>query len=115
MSEAGEDLDLGIWADDWNFWGDTAKLSCVGYNGAIDHDALGVLRGIAAGKFCDDIATELNLPRQYVELLQSIFCSVGWADYGTSPRGCWIDPDHKGEELIGAYAAYMKRRWGRAT
>lgn len=112
MREQDEDLDLGIWADDWDFWDKTAKLSCVGYSQAIDEDALAVLRGIAARKFCDVIAAEQNLPRQYVEMLQSIFCSVGWADYGTSPRGCWIDCRHNAEELISAFEAYVKRRWG---
>jgi hypothetical protein len=111
MTEQDEALDLGVWADGWDFWNDTAKLRCVGYSAAIDADALAVLRGIAAGKFCDDIAAERNLPRQYVELLQSVFCSVGWADYGSSPRVCFIDPDHKPEELISAFEAYVKRRW----
>lgn len=100
-----------IEADEWDFWDDAAKLSCVSYNSQIDNDALAVLKGIAAGKFNDDIARELGFPEQYVELLQSIFCSVGWADYGTSPRGCFIASDHDAAKLIGKFEGYVRRKW----
>lgn len=96
---------------EWDFWDDEAELHCVGYNSQIDEDMLAVLKGIAAKKFNSDIAAELGLPEQYVELMQSIFCSVGWAEYGTSPRGCWIDPTHDAGSLIAKYDAYVQKRW----
>jgi hypothetical protein len=98
--------------DEWDFWTDEAELGCVGYNSEIDTDALAVLKAIQAGKFNSDIATELGLPTQYVELLQSIFCSVGWGEYGTSPRGCWIAHEHDANALVTKFEAYVERRWG---
>jgi glucan biosynthesis protein len=97
--------------DEWHFWSDEAKLSCVGYSSRLDYDALNVLKGIAEKKYNTDIAQELGLPEQYVELLQSIFCSVDWCEYGTSPRGCWIDPSKDADELIAKFERYYRDRW----
>jgi len=93
-----------------DFWRDELGVIAP-YNMRIDHDALAVLKGIVAGKFNSDIAKELDLPEQYVELLQTLFCSADWAEYGTSPRGCWIIPYGKGDERITEFEVGMKRRW----
>lgn len=99
-------------SDDWDFWTDEVKsLHCVGYNSKIDYDALAVLEGIQFKEYCTEIATKTGLPAEYVELLQSIFCSAGWAEYGTSPRGCWLTKS--GETGISKFAAYVEARWGR--
>ena len=97
--------------DTWDFWEDEAAIDCVSYNARIDIDAYQVLQGIALGHGNKQIADDLKLPEQYVELLQSIFCSVGWCDYGTSPRACWIDHRHSKDELVEKYAKYIERRW----
>lgn len=73
--------------DPWTEWG----LGCVGYNGQIDTDVINILKRIREKKFCTDIAKELNLPAQYVELIQSILASHDIVEYGTSPRGCWFN------------------------
>jgi len=101
----------GVADDEWDFW-DEVGLDCVSYNSRIDTDALAVLRLIAAKKGNGTIAAELGLPEQYVELLQSIFCSMGWCDYGTSPRTCFIDPTRDGAELIARLEKYMNDQWG---
>ena len=95
---------------EWDFW-DEANIRCASYNSEIDHDFLAVLREIHAENYCDDIAKKLSLPSQYVELIQSIFCSMDWCEYGTSPRACFIDPSLNGEELIAKLEAYIKREY----
>jgi hypothetical protein len=95
-----------------DFW-ELVGLHCVGYNSQIDEDALAVLKGIAVGKYCTDIANELGLPAQYVELLQSIFCSADWCEYGTSPRGCWINPKLDAGAVVDWFEGYVQRQWRR--
>lgn len=94
----------------WDFW-EEAGLSCVSYNSDIDFDLYRVFCGVIEKKFNTDLASELKLPEQYVELLQSILCSVGWCDYGTSPRGCFVDHRHDPEELRGRLLDYLGRKW----
>lgn len=96
---------------EWDFWADEADMGAISYNAQIDLDLLAVLKGIAAKKYCTDIAAELGLPDRYIELLQSILCSVGWCDYGTSPRGCWIDGDHDADALIIRLGRYVNEQW----
>ena len=97
--------------NDWDFWEDEAKITCIPYSSRIDEDMLNTLKLIAEEKFNHEIAEILNLTPQYVELMQSIFCHAGWCEYGTSPRGCWIDHSKNKEELIDKYNYYFKRRW----
>lgn len=96
--------------DEWDFW-DNAKTHCIGYNAQIDSDALNVLRGIAAKKFNTEISKDLELPPQYVELLQSIFCSMDWCEYGTSPRGCWIIHKLVPGDLISKMVLFYEQSW----
>lgn len=94
----------------WDFW-EEAKIHCASYNSNIDLDLYRVFCGIVAKKFNTDIAAELKLPPQYVELLQSILCSMSWCDYGTSPRGCFVDLDHDPEVLRAKLLDYLGRKW----
>lgn len=100
----------------WDFW-EEVGLSCVSYNSQIDEDALAVLKGIRANKYNTEIAAELGLPAQYVELLQSIFCSAGWCEYGTSPRGCWLKEydDAKADAMVAKFEAYVRNMWRHDT
>lgn len=112
MTEEHEGYDVSPDEGGWDFWLHEAKLACVGYSSGIDYHLIAVWRGIMANKFSTQIAEELNLSGEYVELLQSIFCSADWAEYGTSPRGCWpvykSDPQAQLEKLLKWY----KFRWG---
>lgn len=95
----------------WEPW-DALGLQCVSYNSEIDRGAIAVLRGIKGRLYCDAIAEKTGMAPAHVELLQSIFCSANWCEYGTSPRGCWpIDRDYF-HLLIGAWEAYYERKWG---
>jgi hypothetical protein len=98
--------------DKWAFWED-AKISCASYNAQIDLDALNVLLCIRGKMFNSTIAAKLNLPDQYVELIQSIFCSADWCEYGGSPRGCWMLPhDDIGRDArVKKFAAYVFGKW----
>lgn len=96
----------------WDFWNDEAKLYCVGYNGQIDYDLICVWLGVVDGQFNSDIAKRLELSDQYVELLQSVFCSVRWANYGTSPRGCWPDEKEKAAEKTADLLRWYELKWG---
>lgn len=49
---------------------------------------------------CNDIALRLGLSASYVELIQYLLCNNDNAEYGTSPRGCWLTK--KGERLFDA-------------
>lgn len=98
---------------------DTMNTSYVGYNSQIDLDAINVLKLIRKKKFNIDIASELNLPQQYVELLQCIFVSADNEifDYGSSPRGVWMN-DHTSEmaekcdAYVKAWEEYYIKKWG---
>jgi len=96
---------------EWDFWEDEAKINCVAYNSQIDQDLINIFKLISEGKFNTKIAKELDLPDQYVELMQSILCHADWCDYGTSPRGCWIDHKKDKLELIEKLEKYYFNRW----
>lgn len=98
----------GPYWDPWSALG----ISCASYSSQIDADAIHILKAIASRQFNSDIAVMLGLPEQYVELLQSIFCSAGWCDYGTSPRGCFPAMDwNEFQAIISAWEAYYDRQW----
>ena len=78
-------------------WG---LISCGGYNSEVDEDVINVAKLIRDKRpiFYTDIAKELNLKPTHVELIQYILCSLDFAEYGTSPRGCWLT--EKGEKAL---------------
>lgn len=109
MQPNAEDWD----GDYWNPW-EALGLGCCHYNSEIDAQAIWVLQGIADKKFNTDIAEETGLSPSHVELLQGIFCSRDWAEYGTSPRGCFPNYGSEFEDLgrlIASWKAYYLRHW----
>lgn len=69
-----------------------------GYNSSVDNDIRAVLKSMRPGYiYNDDIAIATGLSRTHVELIQYLLCNAELADYGTSPRGCWLTPE--GEKL----------------
>lgn len=96
--------------DYWDAW-QALGLSCCSYNSEIDDQALAVLRGVNEAVYCDDIAKRTGMAPSHVELFQSIFASVGWAEYGTSPRGCWPIDREGFPALIAAWEEYYRRTW----
>jgi len=67
------------------------NIQCGGYNGAIDEDILKVLSILNTEQtFVDDIAKQMSKDESYIELIQYLICSAELAEYGGSPRGCWL-------------------------
>lgn len=100
--------------DYWDPW-QALNLNCCSYNSEIDQAAIAVIRGMAEAAYCTVTAERHGLSPVLVELLQSIFCSAEWGEYGTSPRGCWpIDRDGW-PAMIAAWEAYYLRQWGEAS
>jgi hypothetical protein len=97
--------------DPWEEFG----LRCVNYNSQIDEDMINVMKCIKNKKYNSDIAVELNLSEQYVELLQSILCSKNICEYGTSPRGCWFMHSIDADEYINKWQEYYKNNWERTA
>lgn len=96
--------------DDYNFWYEEFNLIAA-YNGQIDLDFQNVLRCISEKKFSTEIAKELNLTPEYVELVQTMFCNINWCEYGTSPRGCWIIHNIKYEDLDAKLKEHYYNHW----
>lgn len=95
--------------DDFSFWHRLGLSNP--YNKRIDDDVLAVLKAVAVeGAFNDGVAKDLGLPEQYVEMIQTLLCDIGWCEYGTSPRGCWIDGPHP-QAVIAWLEADIARRW----
>lgn len=91
--------------DPWQEWG----LDCVSYTSQIDEDVINIMECIKYKMYCSDISIKLNLPEQYIELIQSILCSKDICEYGTSPRGCWFI--NTPEQYINKWKEYYKNKW----
>lgn len=100
----------------WDPW-DALGLSCCSYNSELDRAAIEVLRLLAGDDFvyCTDIAERTGLSPLMVEMLQGIFCSANWCEYGTSPRGCWPIDREGFSALVTAWEAYYQRHWKTAA
>jgi Mn-dependent DtxR family transcriptional regulator len=82
-------------------------IECGGYNSQIDEDIIRVMETIATEySYVTDIADKLHLQDSYVELIQYIICSLDYAEYGTSPRGCWLTD--KGTEMLKMFQERLK-------
>ena len=60
------------------------------YNGQVYNELWDVITGVANVEFNSSIAESLNLSKTHVELIQYLLCDKELADYGTSPRGCFL-------------------------
>ena len=83
-----------------NLGGIWELIKCGGYNSEVDDDIINVMRVIRDDRpaFYTDIAEKLQMKPPHVELIQYILCSMDFAEYGTSPRGCWLT--EKGEKML---------------
>lgn len=69
---------------------------CASYDSAVDLDVLNVLGELYKARKNDEaifytkISKNLNMAETHVELIQFILCGADFAEYGTSPRGCWL-------------------------
>lgn len=70
--------------------------NCATYDAAVDLDVLNVTEKLyLASKNNDaiyytDVSEILQLNKTHVELILFMLCGAGFAEYGMSPRGCWL-------------------------
>jgi hypothetical protein len=69
----------------------------IGYSGEIVEDVYKVMRELKEGRFVrsiyyTDIAQRLKLNLKYVHLILEILADNEYTEYGTSPRGSWLEP-----------------------
>jgi len=77
------DPDMDLWA--------VLGIECGGYDDQIDQDILKVLNILNTKQtYVTDLAKQMEVSATYIELIQYIICSAELAEYGSSPRGCWI-------------------------
>lgn len=78
------------------------KIHCGGYNGEVDEDIIKVMSAInelnPQPPSTTMISAYLSINRNYIELIQYIICTMDYAEYGTSPRCCWLTD--KGKEML---------------
>ena len=86
-------------------------LDCFGsYNAAVDEHIILVLEAMLEGKFFSStIAKEQGWPEEYAELISYIVCKAGIGEYGTSPRGAWVD--HKLVDLVRLAIPRWRAEW----
>lgn len=65
---------------------------CSTYNGQVYNELMQVITEIYHGQFNSTISFNQKLSPSHVELIQYTLCGRNLADYGTSPRGCWLTP-----------------------
>lgn len=89
------------YAERFDFWSDILGVSFGGYNSAVDDDVIDVMNRMSVSKFFAENTHE--------ELIAYILCNAGLAEYGTSPRGAWIDHDLR--DLIPSVIERWRRDW----
>ena len=84
---------------------------CSTYNGQVYNEILSVVELIADSKFNSEIAKITGLTPSHVELIQYALCGRNLADYGTSPRGCWLTPIGRSLwDFISAYGEIIRQQ-----
>ena len=76
------------------------ELQVFSYNSAVTNEVWVVLMAIASSPevVCSDqIAAATHMSPTHVELIQYLICNNDYAEYGTSPRCCWLT--EKGKKL----------------
>ena len=68
------------------------NIDVFSYNSEVTDNIWSVLKFIVENRpaYNTDIAEKLNLSTAHVELIQYLLCNNDNAEYGTSPRGCWM-------------------------
>jgi len=72
------------------------KIDVFSYNSKVTDEFWSVLDLIGKAKeagdsiFNTDLAKQTGLTESHVELIQYLLCNNDHAEYGSSPRGCWL-------------------------
>jgi hypothetical protein len=76
------------------------------YNSAIFNEVYNIISLINQNYNNSQIATTLKLHPNHVELIQYLLCDKALADYGTSPRTCWLS--NSGKAIFNLMERYKK-------
>lgn len=89
--------------------GDYLGIQYFSYSG-LEYDLYKIIKLIGSEVHCfyDEIVEKTGLDEKFVLLIQEILCSADLAEYGISPRGCWLTP--KGEEFLKKLPGLIKER-----
>lgn len=94
--------------DPWLYF----NMGCGGYCSGIDRSIIQIVECLCKKQtYYSEIAKQLELDEQFVELVLYILCSNHICDYGVSPRGCWIDHSIDKEKLMKAFISYFEKTW----
>ena len=85
---------------------DTPKDWMFTYNKELDKDIWLVMEHLNEGLYLTEISSKTQLSEKYIELIQHVLCREYLADYGTSPRGCWLSK--KGEIYLDKFRESYK-------
>jgi len=85
----------------YDFWSDILGVAYGGYAQNLDEDVMRVMERMQGGDFFAESA--------YEELISYILCGADLAEYGTSPRGAWIN--HEIKDLVPATISRWRRDW----
>jgi hypothetical protein len=82
-----------------NLISEALNIQVFSYNSTVTDEVFGVMKCIAKDRpaYNTAIARAMKLKESHVELIQYLLCNNDHAEYGTSPRGCWLT--EKGEKL----------------
>lgn len=83
-------------------------IKCGGYSSDVDCAIVEVMRDIKDNRpaYLTDIHKRTQHSIILVQLIQYIICSMDYAEYGTSPRGCWLTT--KGESMLEVFEKRIK-------
>ncbi len=75
-------------------------IPCGGYSSEVDDAIIKVMQLIRDKRliFYSDICKITGFQSEFVQLVQYILSTMDYAEYGTSPRGCWLTPT--GEKML---------------
>jgi len=81
--------------------GEALGIIAFSYNDTVTQEVWDVLTTISEATIppcSEDIAKSLDLSPTHVELIQYLICNNDNAEYGVSPRCCWLT--EKGQKLV---------------
>lgn len=75
-------------------------IPCGGYASEVDDAIIAVMQLIRDKMpiFYTDICKITGFQSEFVQLIQYILSTLDYAEYGTSPKGCWLTA--KGEKML---------------
>ncbi len=89
----------------WNLWIEFGLLPV--YSAAPDYYMVQGLKYIHAGKYYTYFRDEMQIGDEYAEMIYTMWAGL-CGDYGSAPRGCWLD--FKLKEEANLFVAHVEAR-----